>query len=117
MKKILMSILALGVMSSSVYGDCRDLNHSGGAVCTNVKVKELFPTNYGRIYFTPDGNLKKFTQCKTHGKWVYIHRDDKGKKEMFATLLSAQRADEKVNVYFAKDKNGECYLTGVILSM
>lgn len=116
MKKILMSVVAMGMMTSSIYASCSDSLNDGGACFDHIDT--LLALEGGAMYVGTKGDEKKLTGCKaTSNVYGLILADAAGKKEMVASLLSALRADEKVTVRYRPrikgDSTSRCIVTYV----
>lgn len=91
MKKILMSVIALGVMGTNVYATC----NTGS--CTGT-VKKLYMTGNGTMYVQIDGNAATLNCTAPGGVYMSLKEGDAGKNAMYSLLLTSQTTKKKVTV-------------------
>ena len=107
MKIILMSVLALGVLSSNTYAGC------GQVGCSDVKVSRLYLKSDGDIAIGTSDDEKKIKNCKS-SRYIYLSKKHPLFKEIYATLLSTKRADEKVFIRTVTSPKS-CYLSYLVV--
>ena len=108
MKKTLMSVLALSVISNSVYAVGP---YSTG--CSGCKIDKLYLTK-NKIYIGTNYDEKKIGNCSAvSGVYMTLEKSHPLFKEIYATLLSAKRAD--VPVLFRTESGNGCRIYYIVL--
>jgi len=97
MKKILLSVLAMGAMSVSAYAAC------SGATCANVKVTKLYMTAGGTMYVGTDGTEANLDCGGISGVYMSLAEGNVGKNAMYSLLLTAQTTNKSVTIRTAPD--------------
>lgn len=109
--------LIIGLMCISAYFGIVSSSHAAcsGSSCTNVDVDRLYIRPEGDILIDTSGNENVLSVC-TPGeeKYIYLKNEHKNKKEIYATLLSAQLARKKVWIRVS-DNISPCQVDYVVL--
>ena len=106
MKKILMSVLTVGLMVSNLNaGTCQN------KTCNHVKITNLVIGSYHALIDTTSGlsNLN----CTPKYGYIQLKKSNPSFKEIYATLLAAQSAESEVTivVYANAADNNSCVLS------
>lgn len=91
MKNVLMSIVALGAMSTSLYASCTTGSCSG-------KVERIYMTANGTMYVKVEGNAGTLNCTAPGGVYMSLKEGDAGKNSMYSLLLTAQTTGKRVTV-------------------
>jgi len=92
MKKILISLMALGTLSTATYADC-----SGGA-CSSVKIDSILILSNGSITVGTSGTETGLTCAAAGGKYLAIDANAVGKNAMYSALLTAQTTKATLSI-------------------
>ena len=112
MKNILMSVLTLGMISSSVYGGCV------ASGCSNVTIDKLYMTATGTLYVGTSGDEKALNCAGGAGNggvanvYMSLKEGDVGKNAMYSLLLTAKTTKQKVKLRI-EDGSADCRVTYV----
>jgi len=101
MKKVLMSVLALGAISSSVYAECV----SGW--CSDVEVTRLLTTVDGNILVATSGDESALACTSPGNEYMTLSKDDPGQKNLYSLLLTAKTTKTKVMIR-TEDSSSNC---------
>ncbi len=91
MKKILMSVLALGIMSTSAYARCT-------ASACEGNVERLYMTAGGTMYVQIEGDASLLNCTPPGGVYMSLKEGDVGKNSMYSLLLTAQTTNKPIIV-------------------
>jgi hypothetical protein len=100
MKKVLMSVLAMGAMTMSANAAC------SGTACTNVKVTEVYATFGGTIYISTDGDEGALTCTSPGNVYVSIGANDPGKNALYSMMLTAKTTQANVKIRIQSGTDG-----------
>lgn len=96
--RTLFAVFSTIILVSTASAEC------GAAGCWSVYVEELYPEAQGGAWIKTSGN-EALANC-TADSGVYLRLNDTpGYKEIYATLLSAQLTDRKVNIRISEGSN------------
>ena len=92
MKKVLMSVLAMGTMTIAANAGCV------ASGCYSVTIDELLVTNTGNIFIATDG-IESALNCTSPGN-VYMVLDgaNAGQKMMYSLLLTSKTTNKPVTI-------------------
>ncbi len=97
MKKVLLSISVLGMLSSNIYGSCNSTS------CTD-KITKIYTTATGTIYIGTSGNEKALNCAAGAGNggvsnvYVSINPNSKGANAIYSLILTAKSLNKKVSL-------------------
>ncbi len=98
MKKVLMSVLAMGAMTVSANAKCT------AAACYDVTIDKLYMTATGTLYVGTSGD-EKALNCAAgagnggvSGVYMSLKEGDIGKNAMYSLLLTAKTTKQKVTL-------------------
>ena len=100
MKKILISVLAMGAMTMSLNAGCIATG------CNNVKVTKLYMTSTGTLYVGTDGIETNLACGGVSGVYMSLREGDVGKNAMYSLLLTAKTTNKPVTIRVSSD--AEC---------
>lgn len=100
MKRILMSVILLGAVSSSLYAGC------SGRYCTDVSIEKLSVLASGAVYIDTDGTEVSLTCTPVSGKYIVLSGPEKN--TMYSTLLTAFTTKKKITIATENNGGGEC---------
>lgn len=109
MKKIIMSVLALGVLNTSLFADC------SGAACTQVDITRLYMTDYGTIFVGTSGTESSLNCSANGGSYLSIRNADIGKNALFSLLLTAQTTKKKIDIGL-EDGSPDCHIIAIAVN-
>ena len=89
MKKILLSVMALGMISTMANAAC---NASG---CNDVVITKLYALNNGDVYISTTGTQANLN-CGYHA--IRLPKDHAGQKVIYSALLTAKTTKQKVGI-------------------
>ena len=92
MKKLLISALALGTMSTSIYAGC---NSNG---CYDVTIDRLTITDAGKIVVGTSGNESALACTSPAGVYMTMDNSTVGKNAIFSLLLTARTTKSKISL-------------------
>ena len=107
MKKILMSVLAMGLISTTVHAGC-----NGGA-CSDVKIDFILVLGNGSISVGTSGTETGLQCAASGGKYLAIPADVAGKNAMYSALLTAQTTGKKLSLRL-NDTSAACKIRYVM---
>jgi len=91
MKKIIMSVLAMGALSTGAYAACTT---SG---CSDVGVERFLVSSIGNILVAPVGGLTGVNCTPVLGYYVTINATDPGAKSIYSYLLTAKTTGQNIS--------------------
>lgn len=100
MKKVLISVLAIGMISSNLYGACTAKS------CANVKITKVNATFGGTIYIATDGSESALNCTSPGNAYVSVGATDAGKNALYSMMLTAQTTGKKVNIRIQEGSAG-----------
>lgn len=107
MKKILMSVLTFGTLTTGIYAEC------WSQACSNVNITKLLLTASGTLYVGTNGD-EGLLNCQSPGNsYTSLTNSDVGKNAMYAALLAAKASGEKVTIRIQEDSS-DCRVLYVI---
>ena len=92
MKKILLSALALGALTTTVYANCVSTG------CYSVDVKKLYVAGNGNIYVGTSGNEASLGCTSPGNELMTIINSHPGKNAIYSLLLTAKTTKQKVTI-------------------
>jgi len=93
MKKILMSVLAMGAITMNVNaGDCTTNR------CTHVKITEVYATFGGTLYVQTSGDESTLNCTSLANRYVSVGATDPGKNALYSMMLTAQTTGKDVTI-------------------
>ena len=102
MKKILISILALGSISSSLHAQCY------ADLCSNVTITHMSVSAY-EITVKTTGRESDLTSCSAKaGDALILDNTTGNKNEFFKMLLEAKKNHTRVSINSHRNRHGEC---------
>ena len=107
MKKLLVSVITAGALSTGAYADC-----SGGA-CSNITVDYLMALNSGTIVVGTSGDESGLSCAANGGKYMYIGANVAGKNAMYSALLTAQTTKKQITIR-TNDSSSECNIAYIM---
>ena len=109
MKKILMSALALGAITTGSYAAC------AGTVCGQVDVQRLYITDTGTIYIGTSG-VETALNCTAPGdQYLSIRDADVGKNALYSMLLTAQTTKRKIDIGIEAG-SADCHVLAIVVN-
>ena len=106
MKKILISLMALGTLSTATYAGC-----NAGA-CSSVKIESILILSNGSITVGTSGTETGLTCTASGGRYLAIDANSIGKNAMYSALLTAQTTKATLSIR-TNDDAGACKITYV----
>ena len=100
MKKILTSILVLGVASTMANAGCVT------GWCSDVEVTRLLPTSDGNILVATSGDENALSCVSPGGEYATLSKDDAGQKNLYSLLLTAKTTKTKVMIRIVEGSAG-----------
>ncbi len=91
MKKVLISVLAIGAMTISSYAACN------ADSCTG-KVERLFMTATGTLYVGMEGDESKLNCTSPANVYMSLKEGAVGKNAMYSLLLTAKTTGKSITV-------------------
>ena len=107
MKKLLISLMALGTLSTATYAAC-----NAGA-CSDVTVDFILVLGNGSITVGTSGTETGLTCAASGGKYLAIPSAAAGKNAMYSALLTAQTTKAKLSIR-TNDDAGACTIAYVM---
>jgi len=107
MTKTLISLMAMGILSTATYAEC-----NAGA-CSDVTVDFILVLNNGSITVGTSGTETGLTCAASGGKYLSIPADSVGKNAMYSALLTAQTTKAKLSIR-TNDTADACTITYVM---
>jgi len=109
MKKILISVLAMGAISTSVYAGC------AGTACTQVDITRLYMTDYGTIFVGTSG-IETSLNCNPNGgSYLSVRNADVGKNALYSMLLTAQTTKRKLDIG-VEAGSADCHILAIAVN-
>lgn len=100
MKKILMSLLAMGTLTSVAMAGCS----ANG--CYNVKVKKLLVATSGDILVATDGDETALNCGSVVGQYMTVPVNNPGKNAMYSMFLTAMTTDKSITAVIIPSTTG-----------
>ena len=109
MRKILMSALTIGAMTTGVYAAC------SGTVCAQVEITRLYMTNTGTIFVGTSGAETSLTCTAPGNQYLSIRNGDVGKNALYSMLLTAQTTNKKIDIG-VEPGSADCHVLAVVVN-
>jgi len=96
MKKVLMSVLAMGAITMSANAACDSTG------CYGVTIDRMYVTSGGTIYVGTSGTESALNCTSPGGVYMSVSHDATGKNAIYSLMLTAQTTKKKINLRAAE---------------
>jgi len=100
MKKVLTSLLMLGVLTSGSYATCQ------ASGCYDVNVEKVLVTTTGDILVATSGTEASLDCPSVVNQYMTVTVNNPGKNAMYSMFLTAQTTNKKVSMAIIPSSSG-----------